>query len=330
MAADLITMYWIRSERESKSPNPFAPRINRGYDDAARAAGMLLTPITVDDVVIGSTDKGASVRVRGTLVAPDAAFFHTKLITWPVNRFDYWRHLTTYAALSAAGLFTTIPVGHSLINNDKLLSALQRFGGVVPRLPTVRLCTRGYGPEHLDWCTAAMSAGEIGFPAVVKPASWGSGYGVFVASTVGELDTVLSWAATSELTVVVQPWLGRDVVDYRVFYVDGEPYRVLTRELLGDALAGNVVQGGLAGWTAMPEELVAPAQAVAREIGLPYVCIDFLCAEGQWWFSEIEVDGAGAGDQDLNEVRFGSYRARFDAFVRDLCARGLRRGTGET
>ncbi|MFI0717001.1 RimK family alpha-L-glutamate ligase [Streptomyces inhibens] len=324
MTADLVTMFWIRSERESKSPNPFDAEINSRYDAAARAAGVLLSRISVDDVVVGTTEVGASVRVRGELVAADTAFFHTKLVTWPVDRFDYWRHLTTYAALSAAGFYTTFPVGYSLINNEKLITALRPFGSVVPRLPTVRLSTRGYGPDHLDWCTAAMRASDIAFPVVVKPSSWGGGNSVFVASNAGELDTVLTWAAAAELTVVVQPWLGRDVVDYRVFYVDGEPYRVLTRKPRGDALAGNVGQGGVAGWTAMPDALVAPARAVARDIELPYLCIDFLCADGQWWFSEIEIDGGTTqGDHHMTEVRFGSYRSRFDTFVGDLRSGGV-------
>ncbi|SEF09410.1 RimK family alpha-L-glutamate ligase [Streptomyces sp. Ag109_O5-10] len=322
--SDAITMFWIRSERESKSPNPYDAAINTGYDDAARAVGMRLTRISVDDVVVGTTKDCASVRVRGALVAPDATVFHTKLVTWPVDRFDYWRHLTTYAALSAAGFFTTVPVGLSLVNNEKQLTALQRFGSVVQRLPSVRLCTRGYDRDHLDWCTAAMRASDIGLPVVVKPASWGGGNGVFVASTVGELDAVLTWAAATELTVLIQPWLGRDVVDYRVYCLDGEPHRVLTRELRGDALAGNTAQGGSAAWNAIPDALLAPARAVARDIGLPYLCVDFLRADGRWWFSEIEVDGSAARDPDLNKARFGSFRSRFDTFVRDLRAEGAR------
>ncbi|MGY5045109.1 ATP-grasp domain-containing protein [Streptomyces sp. 900105755] len=316
--SDAITMFWIRSERASKSPNPYDAPINTGYDEAAHAAGMRLTRISVDDVVVGTTeDAGASVRVRGALVAPDRAFFHTKLVTWPVDRYDYWRHLTTYAALSAAGFFTTVPVGLSLINNEKTLTALQRFGSEVSRLPSVRLCTRGYDRDHLDWCTASMRASDIDFPVVVKPASWGGGNGVFVASTIGELDAVLTWAAATELTVVIQPWLGRDVVDYRVHCLDGEPHSVLTRALRGDALAGNLAQGGTAEWTGMPDAVIAPARAVAREIGLPYLCVDFLRAGGRWWFSEIEVDG-GPPDPDVNKVRFGSYRSRFDTFVSEL------------
>jgi hypothetical protein len=316
--SDAVTMFWIRSERESKSPNPYDAPINTGYDDAARAVGVRLDRVSVDDVVVGTTRAGASIRVRGALVAPDRAFFHTKLVTWPVDRHDYWRHLTTYAALSAAGYFTTFPVGYSLINNEKLLTMLRPYGSEVPRLPTVRLCTRGYGPDQLDWCTAAMRTSDIDFPVVVKPASWGGGHGVFVASDAGELDSVLAWAGAAELTVVVQPWLGRDVVDHRVYFIDGEPYRVLTRRLTGDAFAGNTSQGGVAEWSDLPDELVAPARAVARDIGLPYLCIDFLRAEGQWWFSEVEIDGSAARDPDLNQARFGSYRSRFDTFVGEL------------
>ncbi len=325
MDGDLVTMFWIRSERESKSPNPAHREVDARYDAAARAVGVLLTSISVDDVVVGATSTGPAVRVRGSLVAPDSAFFHTKLMTWPTDRFDSWRHLTTYAAVSAAGFFTSVPVGHSLINNDKMLTALRLFAGDVPRLPTVRLCTRGYGTGHLDSCGAAIRASNIAFPVIVKPSSWGAGHSVFVADTLDDLDTVLSWAAAAELTVVVQPWLGRNAADCRVYCVDGEPYRALVRRPVGDAVAGNPGQGGVAQLTDVPEALVCPARTVARDIGLPYVCVDFLGTDGRWWFSEIEIDGGtNPGERHLTEVRFGSYRSRFDAFVRNLSSGGAR------
>lgn len=325
MATDLVTMYWIRAERQSKSPNTEDTEVTARYDAATRAVGVRLASVTADDVVVGAREQGPSVRVCGELIRPDMAFFHTKLITWPSDRFDHWRHLTTYAAVSAAGFFTTVPVSISLVNNDKLLSALRPFGSLVPRVPTVRVCTRGHRPDTLGWCTAAMRASDIGFPVIVKPASWGAGHSVFVAQDVGELDTVLTWAASAELTVVVQPWLGREVVDYRVWCIDGEPSRALTRRPVADAVAGNVGQGGIAKWTDLPDALVAPSRAVARDIGLPYLCIDFLHAGGRWWFSEIEVDGGTVpGDHHLTEVRFGSYRSRFDRFVRDLRSAGAR------
>ncbi|WP_436498582.1 ATP-grasp domain-containing protein [Actinokineospora sp. HUAS TT18] len=311
-----VTMFWVRSERESKSPNPAHHEVDARYAAAAGANGMALRVITADDIVIGRTPT-PRVRVRGDLIDPAQAFFHTKLMSWPGDRFDAWRHLSTFAALEAAGFFVTIPATHSILNNEKVLTSLQPFGSEVRRLPTVRVCTRGYGAGGARVDRDTLAAASVDFPVIVKPSSWGAGHGVFVATTIDELDTVLGFAAPADLTMLVQPWIGRDVVDCRVYCVDGEPYRALARRPLGDAVAGNVGQGGVAELTDVPADLIEPARAVARSVGLSYVCADFLSVGDGWWFSEIEVDGGTIPrEQHLTEVRFGSYRTRFDAFVK--------------
>ncbi|MFD5075772.1 hypothetical protein [Streptomyces sp. NPDC058371] len=118
------------------------------------------------------------------------------------------------------------------------------------------------------------------------------------------------------MTVLVQPWLGEDVVEHVVVCVDGEPT-------------------GLEG--ALAERLSAPAKSVATELGLAYVRVGFVQDADRFrlsrvdcagfaadvdWFSEIEIDGSAGRDPDLDQVRFGSYRSRFDTFVGDLRSGG--------
>lgn len=309
-------MYWIRSERESTLPNPGHVPVNALYDAIFRDLGMTVRPISAENIVVGHTGTEPAVYVRGVGVRPDETFFHTMLMTWPTDRFDIWQHLTTYAALEAAGYFTTVPTLHSVINNDKILTGLSEFGSGLRRVPTVRVTTRGYDADALHRCAAALAAAGIGYPLIVKPAHWGAGYGVFVARSEAELDTVLATARAAEFTMVVQPWLGRDVVDHRVFCVDGEPCSTLGRRPVGDAVAGNLGQGGAMALGTVPDVLRGPAREVAKAVGMPYVCVDFLMTGDDWWLSEIEIDGGSTLDDfDTTRARFASYLARFDMFV---------------
>lgn len=306
-----VALYWIRSERDSGAPDPHGDRILERCRAAAARHGMELLSATADDIVVSHGPDGTAVTVRGTRLSPRTAFFHTKLMSWPANGVDAWRHLTTYAIVEEAGFCVTVPALHSIINNDKLLSCAQDFGPGVNPLPTLRITTRAYQPGRTDF-----EALGVTFPAIVKPCDWGGGNAVFVADGPRRLDSILALAGAAEMTMAIQPWLGPRTRDVRVYCVGGEPYGASLREAVGAGPAANVAQGGSAGLIPVPEHLAGPARRVARVIGLPYVCVDFLEADGEVWFSEIEVDGGtSAGGLELTAVRFGAYRSHFDRFV---------------
>ncbi len=302
-------MYWIRTDRESKTPNPGHDAADQRFELAGERSGMRIRPVAVDDIVVGHTGEAPQVLVHGKPVNPAEAFFHTKLMSWPENKPDLWRHLSTYCALEAAGFFTTVPALHSVINNDKLLSAL-----VCPdSTPTVATTSVHTGP-FID--AGRVFDGPLEFPVIVKPSSWGAGNSVFAVRSRDELNSVLRLAAAAELTAVIQPWLGTGVADCRVYCVDGEPRGAIMRRPRGQSVTSNLGQGGRVEVVDVPPELVAPARDVARTIGLPYAGIDFLRASDGWWFSEIEVDGDTLPSSvELTDLRFGSYRLAFDRFV---------------
>jgi len=307
-----VVLFWIQSERDTPAQAEVYERQVVGRCRAAASAyRMDLRLVTVDEIVVAQRDSGARVWVSGELVAPATAFFHTKLVSWPAYRSDMLRHLTTYGVLEGAGFCVTVPPLHNIVSNDKLVSLLASQQPGIRTLPTVRLCTREVAAHPLvldDW--------SLDFPVIVKPASWGSGMGVLVARSKPELASVLQLAGAAELTLVIQPWLGPGTVDWRVYCVQGEPYTAMTRCAAPGRAAANVRLGGQAEITAPPPPLAALARRVAASVGLPYVCVDFLAAGGDFWFSEIEVDGGTAtGGAKLTEVRFGAYRQLFDSFV---------------
>ncbi|MFJ1767889.1 RimK family alpha-L-glutamate ligase [Amycolatopsis sp. NPDC088138] len=300
-------MYWIRTDRESKTPNPAHDVADQRFELAGERAGTRIRPVAVDDVVVGRTGDVPQVLVHGQRVDPAEAFFHTKLMSWPENEPDLARHLATYCVLEAAGFFTTVPAMHSVINNDKLLSAVLCPGGIAS-IATTSVHTRPGAAVVFD--------APIEFPVIVKPAGWGAGNSVFALRNRADLNPVLRLAGAAGLTVVIQPWLGTGVADCRVYCVDGEPRGAVLRRPRGDSVTSNFGQGGRAEAVEVPAELAGPAREVALTLGLPYVCVDFLHGADGWWFSEIEADGDTLpSSADLTDLRFGSYRLAFDRFA---------------
>lgn len=92
------------------------------------------------------------------------------------------------------------------------------------------------------------------FPLIVKPAGWGGGLGVNLARNWSDLKGLLGLASGAEAAMVVQPALDASkLVDYRVYYVDGEPHTVLARQPREGEVIANLSRGGKADLVAMPE-----------------------------------------------------------------------------
>jgi hypothetical protein len=310
-----VVMYWIRSERDSKLPGPKMDDMVRLYAEAFDALDVTLCWVSVDEIVIGVVDSLPVVQVRGERIHPETAFFHTMLMSSPKNRGDAWRHLTTYAALEAAGFFLTLPPLNSVINNDKFLTSLYALRGAGDPVPTLRVSTRGRWDAGGVGSSGVAQLADVTFPAVIKPIDWDGGNSVVRVEDHAELEYLLALASGAELTMAIQPCLGDGVVDCRVYCVDGEPQRMQVRRPSADGVAGNLGQGGISLVTDVREDLRAPARAVAAALGLSYLGVDFLVNDNQWWLSEVEVD-AGSPDVPLAKLRFGSYLARFLEFRR--------------
>jgi glutathione synthase/RimK-type ligase-like ATP-grasp enzyme len=307
-----VVMYWLEAQRIRQAAHEYVR--TKYLPDMVRAAsraGLDLVMVTVDDVVVRALPDGTRVLVQGSEVRADSCFFHTKLMTWPDAQADAWRMLSLFDVLEAAGFHTTVPTALNITTNDKLLTLLRYVDFEATPIPTWRISTRQF-----TW----LPIRDLGldYPLVVKPANWGAGYGIVRVETPQELQAVLQLSGAGELNMVIQPWLGPDTVDYRVYCIDGIARRACTRKPQTGAVASNTFQGGALEYIDVPQRLVAPAERIAKSLGLAYACVDFLEAGGKIWLSEIEADGAANTDAGLSTARFAAYRRQFDRYVRAL------------
>lgn len=310
------TMYWIRPDRNKGATDQWlVSRLYQRGVECAAEAGLALEVVAVDDILLSKGTTGdLSVFVHGKQVHPGTDLFHTKLMTFPAYREDTWRHLTTQAILERAGFYVTVPLTLNVLSNDKLLAVLATSGQRVPLLPTVRVSTRQ--ADHQTVVDLILERTGIDFPVIVKPADWGGGNGVLVAQDTRCLRRTLELAGASETTMLIQPWLGPGTEDVRVYCIDGMPYQAIVRSPAPDAVVANHAQGGTYQVVEVPSEVRAPAASVARTFGLPYVCVDFLCRDGGYWLSEVELDGGVGGARELEVAKFAAFRRGFDRFLR--------------
>ncbi len=304
-----VVMYWLEPQRFRQAAYEyFKTHVLPDAAHAASQAGMNLVMLTVDDVVVRAAPGESKVIVRGNEVHADSCFFHNKLMTWPDAQPDAWRLLSLFNVLDAAGFHTTVPTSLNIATNDKLLTLLRYADPEATPIPTWRISTRQF-----TW----LSVDDLGmdYPLVVKPANWGAGYGITRVETPQQLQEILQLAGAGELNMVIQPWLGDDTVDYRVYCIDGRPLRACTRKAQEGAVAGNAFQGGELEYLDVPQRFAGPSERIAKSLGLAYACIDFLEAGGKIWLSEIEADGAANKEPGINAARFGAYRRQFDRFV---------------
>jgi len=316
-------LFWFWPERARLHTMLGDEAVWAGYRKAAASVGLQLDVISVDDVDVVATPRDPAVFVRGQRVDPEQALFHGKLYTWPMFAPDVWRSLATFEAIRAAGYCTLIRSELNLISNDKAATLLHLRGVDEQWLPTLSLPTRG-----LTRLRVRLREAGIGYPVVVKPASWGSGMGVVTARDEGELLTALRLSSAAELTMVVQPLLvpagGAELADLRLYCVDGQVVGALRRTPAEGGTVANVTAGGNGELIEPPADLAHRAEAVARLLDTPWLGVDFLCVGDVGQLSEVEIDACIGpvtsclpGMDDILARRFQAYRDRFDRWTAD-------------
>jgi hypothetical protein len=309
-------LYWFWPERT----RPHNVREDEaGWDSyrrAAELAGLRLELIAVDDVDLVADPAGPVAYVNGERADPRQVSFHNKLYTWPMFQADAWRSLAVFQGLAGAGYHLLVRPELNLISNDKAATLLHLRDVDRGWLPTVSLPTREFKQLRVRLAEAG-----IGFPVVVKPASWGSGKGVIRADDEPELLMALRLASAAELTMVVQPFLAPagELADVRVYCVDREPAGALRRTAGSGGTVANVTSGGTAELVDVPAELRARAAAIAAWLDTPWLAVDFLFDGRTYYLSEVEIDAYVGpvtarlpGMSHIMAARFRAYRARFD------------------
>jgi glutathione synthase/RimK-type ligase-like ATP-grasp enzyme len=326
----MLRLCWIFPDRDTASQRGANEELFwANYAAAAESQGMRMTWHAPEEVIISAVSPGRpSVLLNGEPVGPEDTIFVTELYSFPHQATDIFNQVTLFTALEQAGFYLPIPPGLSYIANDKLATMLYLRDSPITPVPTVRIPT-GRDSAHLD-LSAALAG--IKFPMIVKPAGWGSGQGVCVTRNESDLKALIGLASGSDCTLVCQPYLGPGTIDYRVYFVAGEPYRVMLRRPARDSVVANLVQGGSAEIVNIPRTLSESAGYFTSKLPIPYFAIDFLFDGTDYWLSEIEPDAAHGYlpreiTQPLLEARFSAYRnghAQWCTSLRESSITGLR------
>jgi glutathione synthase/RimK-type ligase-like ATP-grasp enzyme len=323
MESTLRRMVWVFPDRESSRAVPVWQRsFWNAYEEVAAGLGLIWSSHAPEDLAVDCLDGEPIVYVAGERVTPADTLFVTSLYSLPYQAMDVFNQYALYAVLEHSGFYLPAPPYLSAIVNDKLATLLYLKDSPIPAVPTVRIGTgrdlvlRLYDPALRN----------LTFPAIVKPTGWCAGWGVCMAHNMEDLRGMLSLAQGGETAIAVQPYLGRNTIDYRVFMVDGRPHTVARRTPRPDTYVANTGRGGRMEYVPLPTELADALEYFARRIPIPFLCVDFLYDGERYWFSEIEPDGAiVCPDHDseavvrrqrsIIEARFRAYRRGHARFI---------------
>jgi glutathione synthase/RimK-type ligase-like ATP-grasp enzyme len=286
----------------------------KGYREAAAAVGMHMDVISPEDIeIIYHVGTEPKILVNGQQMQPENTMFVTMLYTFPSQVQDAWLQTATFWTLKQAGFYLPIPPEIAITMNEKLATLLFVRSLGLRALPTIRLVAgRDIEERHLETLLEGFS-----FPLLIKPNSWGSGMGVMQVKSWTELRAALRLASAADLTMLLQPCLPiSSIIDYRVYCIDGAPRISLARTPGAGEIVANVAQGGDSQVVEVPPAVLEPATQLARMLPLPYCCIDFLFDGQNYWFSEIEPDGALSASTLRHEPLRELLKERFRAYDR--------------
>jgi hypothetical protein len=313
----LRRMVWVFPDRESTRAVPkWQKAFWFAYQEVAAQLGLVWSAHPPDDVAVDAMSEGPPhVYVAGEAVTPADTLFVTSLYSLPYQAMDVFNQYALFAVLQQCGFYLPAPPQLSPIVNDKIATILYFRDSPVPAVPTVRIGTgRDLGYQFYEPVLAQLT-----FPAIVKPVGWCAGWGICMAHNVEDLRGLLSLAQGGETTLAIQPYLGPDTIDFRVFMVDGKPHTVARRTPPTGAYVANYGRGGGLEYVPVPPPLLPALDYFAARLPIPFVCVDFLFDGKRFWFSEIEPDGAivcpdpdspsvVAHQRSIIEARFRAYR----------------------
>jgi hypothetical protein len=282
-------------------------------ESSAAEVGLKWKLISHESIDVAKDAAGIRVYVDGELIDPDSAFFNGFIYGLPHQSGDIWQQYTTFTLLELAGFYMAIPPQLAALVNDKMARFLYFKDLDLNMLPCVRIMTgRTLQFREKDM---GMLIQNIGFPMVAKPAYWGMGIGVTIAYDLPHLKSILSLAGGCDVPMILQPLLkSNDLLDYRVYVIEGEVHTVETRQARKGEILANVARGGTATCVEMPKELRYYVDVINRKIQLPYNCLDFFFDGSTYWFSEMEIDGGTIYEKP--EIGGKILRDRFSACMR--------------
>jgi ribosomal protein S6--L-glutamate ligase len=200
-------------------------------------------------------------------------------------------------------------------NKAGVYAALNRAGLPVPETTLVS--------NPVDEATVADAAADLGYPLVVKPNSTTRGIGIArvddpdsLSGVTDYLDLIHDFPATGDRSFLLQSFLP-DARDYRAMVVDGDYAGAVERRLPeGAREAGrwkhNVHRGAEATGVDLPPEARELVERTATTLGIDYLGVDLLRADGEWLVNETNarptVDEATKYEPDFYDRLAGLIR----------------------
>ncbi|MEU1406927.1 hypothetical protein ABZ471_32060 [Streptomyces sp. NPDC005728] len=306
---------WIYPDRGTlRQREAEAAAIWTTYTKIAADCGLRMSLHKAEALSVDATGDGEpAVFLDGERITPQDTILVTSLWSLPHQVPEVCNQLFAYTILEQAGFYLPIPPHTSYITTDKMATMLFLRDCPVPRVPTVRI---GSGRDSISRHYKPALTG-LTYPLLVKPAYWGMGQGVCLVRNDHELRGVIGLAGGADTALVVQPYLGEGVNDFRVYVIDGKAHTVLRRIPQGASLTANLVNGGRLEYPELPKELESSIDYIAAKLDMPYFCADFLWDGKQFWLSEVEPDGACgyATTEEVAKIQHAVIEGRFRAYV---------------
>ncbi|MFC7548719.1 RimK family alpha-L-glutamate ligase [Plantactinospora sp. GCM10030261] len=306
---------WIYPDRGTvRQRSAEAAAIWTTYTEIAADCGLAMSLHKSEALAVDAAGSGAPrVFLDGERITPQDTILVTSLWSLPHQVGEVCNQLFAYSIVEQAGFYLPIHPRMSYITTDKMATMLYLSDCPVQRVPTVRI---GSGRDAISrHYEPALE--NLRYPLMVKPAYWGMGIGVCLAHNEHELRGLIGLAGGADTALVLQPYLGEGVNDFRVYVIDGKAHTVLRRIPQGASLTANLVNGGRLEYPPLPKELESSIDYLAERLRMPYFAADFLWDGDQFWLSEVEPDGAVgyALTEEIAKIQRPVIEARFRAYL---------------
>lgn len=281
--------YWIDAlnEYDKSISDGVMKAFEHTYKPYAKEYGLEFKYIDTNQLIVASLGKEDAIYYHGKNILKEKAKVYISYTNYSHEIDKTQETIVRIADNNKNWEILNCTSKGILIDKDKLYGISLVRNMKIPTIPTVQMPSRKYARSFVSEIEKILGK----YPYIIKPKELLGGYGIMKIDSTEMLKSSFDNLGRTQMNYLIQSFIS-EAKDYRIYMEGGRYLACFERTAPKNCYLASISQSGIGRAITPPDELIKMSSKIAKELTTGYICIDWLAAKGNFWFSEIESGGA--------------------------------------